>query len=129
MSLRERKIVGKNHMTRNSNGKPVAVREYRKQYTPEFKQQIVELCKVEGTVKRDIAERYSIPESILYEWIKNYDRYGTLDRKAIREAKLTKVEKLEKRIERLELENSILKDVALILNRNHPKNSDQLSKN
>lgn len=116
-------------MARNNKGRPVAAREYRRQYTPEFKQQIVELCKVEGTVKRDVADRYGIPEGVLYEWIKNYDRYGTLDRKEIREAKLTKVEKLERRIERLELENSILKDVALILNRNPPKSSDKLSKN
>lgn len=99
-------------------------RQYRKQYSPEFKQQIVELCKVPGTVKREIAERYDIPESILYEWIKTFDRYGTFDRSKIRESKLTEVEKLEKRIERLELENTILKDVALMLENFKQTNSD-----
>ena len=112
-------------MTTNQKQANTVERIYRKQYTPEFKLQIVELCKVEGTVKRDIADKYDIPESILYEWIKTHDKYGTFDRAKIRDIKLTKVEKLEKRIERLELENSILKDVALILENLHQKSSDQ----
>lgn len=100
-------------------------RQCRRHFSPEFKQQVVELCKIEGTVKRDIADKYDIPESILYEWIKNYDKYGSFDRATIRDAKLTKVERLEKRIERLELENNILKDLALMLENLHQKPSDQ----
>lgn len=90
-------------------------RKYRRQYTPEFKRQIVELCKVEGTVKRDIADQYDIPEGLMYEWIKAYDRYGTFDRTEMRAAKLTQVERLQKQVKRLEMENSILKDLALML--------------
>lgn len=104
-------------------------RQYRKQYSPAFKQQVVELCKVKGAVKRDIAERYEISESMLYEWIKCYDKYGTFDRAELREAKMTQVERLEKRIERLELENNILKDTALILERMKQQDLKHLSKN
>lgn len=104
-------------------------RQYRKQYSPAFKQQVVELSKVKGAVKRDIAERYEISESMLYEWIKCYDKYGTFDRAKLREAKMTKVERLEKRIERLELENNILKDAALILERMKQREQESSSEN
>ena len=70
---------------------------------------------VEGAVKRDIADMYDIPESILYDWIKKYKQYGTFDRAEIRQAKETDLERLEKRVKRLEMENAILKDVALML--------------
>jgi len=100
-------------------------RQYRRVYTPAFKKQIVELCKIEGTVKRDIADKYDIPESALYEWIKNYDRYGTFDKATMRASKETEVERLKKRVAKLELENSILKDVALMLNKNQTLSSDK----
>ncbi len=105
--------------------KQTATRQYRRRFTPEFKKQIVELCQVDGAIKRDIAERYDLPESILYEWLKNYKRYGTFDRATIRASKETEVERLKEQIAKLELENSILKDVALMLNKNLQKNSDK----
>lgn len=104
--------------------KTIKPRQYRKQYSPAFKKQIVELCLVEGTVKRNIADEYDIPESILYDWIKNYKRYGTFNKTEIRQAKETDLERLEKRVKRLEMENAILKDVALMLEHLPQKSSD-----
>lgn len=91
------------------------VRTPRKTYTANFKKQIVELCKLGNKTKRDIAEEYDIPESIMYEWIRTYDKYGTFDKPTVRKLKETDVERLEKRIKQLEMENDILKHVALML--------------
>lgn len=91
-------------------------RAVRKVYTDNFKRQIVELCQIGNKCKRDIAEEYDIPESALYEWIKNYKRYGTCNKTAIRQAKMTEVERLQKEVKQLKMENDILKAAALILN-------------
>lgn len=90
-------------------------RTVRKQYTSQFKEQIVKLCKAGHKCKRDIAEEYDIPESILYEWIKRYDTYGTFDKASIRLAKETDLERLQKENAQLRMENDILKRVALML--------------
>ena len=91
------------------------IRTPRKTYTANFKKQIVDLCAVGNRTKRDIAEEYDIPESILYEWIKLYKKYGTFDKPTIRQAKETDLERLQKENERLKMENDILKHVALML--------------
>lgn len=92
-------------------------RQVRRKYTSEFKEQIIKLCaaKKGETTVRDIIEEYGIPESVYYEWKRLYDKYGTLDRQVIRERKQTDLEKLEARVKRLEMENDILKRVALML--------------
>lgn len=95
----------------------------RKQYTAAFKEQIVQLCQIGRKCKRDIAEEYDIPESAIYEWIRNYKRYGTCDRTAIHKAKMTEVERLQKEIKQLKMENDILKAAALILNERGQKPS------
>lgn len=109
-------------MAKAKQQKPDNSWQYRRRYTPEFKQQIVELCLIEGAIKREIADRYDIPESILYEWIKTYRKYGTFNKDTIRASKETEVERLKKQIDKLKLENSILKDVALMLGRNQGEN-------
>lgn len=96
-------------------------RQVRRKYTPEFKKQIVELCKIGNRTKRDIMDEYGLPESLVYEWIKIYSKYGTFDRPTIRESKKTDTEKLEERIKYLEMENDILKHVALMLGAKTPQ--------
>lgn len=100
-------------------------RNVRKRYTNQFKKQIVELCLAGHKCKRDIADEYDLPESILYEWIKRYKQYGTFDQPSIRATKETDVDRLKRRIKHLELENKILKDVALMLKTSPEQSSEQ----
>lgn len=102
-------------------------RQVRRVFTPQFKEQIVRLSLAGHKCKRDIAEEYDITESMLYEWIRIYKKYGTFDKKTIRESKTTDVERLEKRIKYLEMENDILKQAALMLGREVPKDLSSLS--
>lgn len=89
-------------------------RQVRRVFTPQFKEQLVKLSLMGHKCKRDIAEEYDITEGMLYEWIRIYKKYGTFDKRAIRESKTTDVERLEKRIKYLEMENDILKRAALM---------------
>jgi len=98
-------------------------RAVRKTYTENFKKQIVELCKIGNKCKRDIADEYDIPESALYDWIRNYKLYGTCNKAAIKQAKMTEVERLQKENKQLKMENDILKAAALILNERGQKPS------
>lgn len=106
-------------------------RQVRKAYTKEFKEQIIKLCaaKKKETTVRDIIEEYGIPESVYYEWKRIYDKYGTLDRRVIREGNKTELEKLEERVKRLEMENDILKHVALMLGVKTPQDLESSSEN
>lgn len=108
-----------------SNKQP---RTVRRVFTPEFKEQVVKLSLMGHKCKRDIAEEYDITEGMLYEWIKIYKKYGTFDKKTIKESKITDVERLEKRIQYLEMENDILKQAALMLGREVPKGFSNLQK-
>lgn len=104
-------------------------RETRRVFTHQFKEQVVKLSLMGHKCKRDIAEEYDITESMLYDWIKTYRRYGTFDRKLIKEKKTTDIERLEKRIKYLEMENDILKQAALMLGHEVPKGLNNLHKN
>lgn len=103
------------------------LRPVRRVFTPQFKEQVVKLSLAGHKCKRDIAEEYDITEGMLYEWIKTYKKYGTFDRQAIKESKTTDVERLEKRIKYLEMENDILKHVALMLKTEGPNSSKSSS--
>lgn len=107
-----------------SNKEPRLVRRV---FTPQFKEQVVKLSLMGHKCKRDVAEEYDITESMLYDWIKTYKKYGTFDKKAIRESKTTDIERLEKRIKYLEMENDVLKQAALMLGREVPKDLGNLS--
>lgn len=106
-------------------------RQVRRRYTKEFKEQILQLCaaKKGNTTVRDVIEEYGIPESVYYEWKRLYDKYGTLDRQAIRERNKTESEKQSEYIKRLEMEIDVLKRVALMLGVETPQNLENLFKN
>lgn len=103
-------------------------RQVRRVFTSQFKEQVVKLSLMGHKCKRDIAEEYNITESMLYEWIRIYKKYGTFDKQVIRESKTTDTERLEKRIKYLEMENTILKRAALMFGNEIPKSSGHLSK-
>lgn len=103
-------------------------RQVRRVFTTQFKEQVVKLSLMGHKCKRDIAEEYDITEGMLYEWIKIYKKYGTFDKRIIRDSKTTDIERLEKRIQYLEMENDILKQAALILGREVPQDLNNLSR-
>lgn len=92
-------------------------RPVRRTYTKEFKEQILCICanKKGVTTVRDIIEEYGIPEGVYYEWKRLYNKYGTLDRQIIRKRNKTESDQLKEQIKQLQMENDVLKHVALML--------------
>ena len=78
----------------------------RRTYTPEFKQQLVDLYR-SGKRKCDIVREYDIAKSLLDKWIAQDNR--TPEQQELIE--------LRKQNKQLKMENDILKQAALILGR------------
>ena len=51
----------------------------RKQYTKEFKRQIIEL-KEQGKTAKEISSEYGIRESLIYRWKKEYGKIGSTEK-------------------------------------------------
>lgn len=83
----------------------------RKTYTKEFKIQICRSLTNGKTRIVDIANEYSISRPIVSRWLAEYKRYGSdaFTGKGVRLPDEAKVYVLEKKIKRLEEENTILK--------------------
>ena len=88
----------------------------RRTFTPEFKAQLVALHH-NGKRKCDIIREYEISGSLLDKWIKQAETNGSFNEKDNRLAEEQELLNLRKRIKQLEMENDILKQVALILGR------------
>ena len=95
-------------MTETKNPKP------RRQFTDEFKNQIVQLYK-NGKRKCDIIREYNLAASLLDRWIKQADTTGSFKTKDNRTPEEQELIELRKRNKQLEMENDILKQAALIL--------------
>lgn len=87
-----------------------------KRYTEEFKKQIVELVK-SGKSVQDISSEYSIAKSTVFKWVRDYSQSGSFKAKDNRSEEETELIKLRKELKRLEMENDILKQAALIMGR------------
>jgi len=81
----------------------------QRSFSPEFKQQVVvELLSGESRPAQ-ICRRYNIQSSVLYHWKRQYSR-GKFNNEPTEEAALRdRVEKLERLVGRLTLENEFLK--------------------
>ena len=78
-------------------------------FSLEFKRQVVEELLSGESRPAQLCRRYSITSSVLYHWKKQYSR-GKFDNESIEEAALKdRVEKLERLVGRLTLENDFLK--------------------
>ena len=84
----------------------------QKSYTPEFKQQIVDLhCKA-GKGVTELSNEYGIPKGTVSTWIKNL---------AVSETEtisLKEYKALQKKMKELEIENEILKKATAIFAKN-----------
>ena len=78
----------------------------QKSYTPEFKQQIVDLhCKA-GKGITELSNEYGIPKSTISTWVKNLALVITKEEETI---SLKEYKALQKKMKELEIENEILK--------------------
>jgi len=88
--------------------KDLAMRNQRN-FSLEFKRQIVEELLSGESRPAQLCRRYNISSSILYHWKKQYSR-GKFDNEPAGEAALKdRIEKLERLVGRLTLENEFLK--------------------
>ncbi len=88
----------------------------RRTYTPEFKQQLVELYR-SGKRKCDIIREYDISSSMLDRWIAQSTNSGSFKEKDNRTPEQQELIELRKQNQQLKMENDILKQAALILGR------------
>ncbi len=86
----------------------------RRTYTPEFKQQLVDLYR-SGKRKCDIVCEYDIANSLLDKWIAQANNSGSFKEKDNCSPEQQKLIELRKQNKQLKMENDILKQAALIL--------------
>ena len=88
----------------------------RRTFTPEFKQQIVDLY-LSGKRKCDIIREYGIASSLLDKWIAQATNTGSFKEKDNRSSEDAELLRLRKENQQLKMENDILEQAALILGR------------
>lgn len=85
----------------------------QKSYTPEFKQQIVDLhCKA-GKGVTELSNEYGIPKGTVSTWIKNLSPVQVSETISVKEYRA-----LQKKMKELEIENEILKKATAIFAKN-----------
>jgi transposase len=89
-------------------------RRSRRTFTPEFKQQLVDLYR-SGKRKADIVREYDIVYSLLNKWIEQAESTGSFKEKDNRTTEEQELIELRKQNKQLKMENDILKQAALIL--------------
>lgn len=88
----------------------------RRTFTADFKKQMVQLYE-NGKSRAAIVREYELSPSALDRWIKQAQTSGSFSEKDNRTAEENELIALRKRVQRLEMENDILKQAALIMGR------------
>ena len=91
-------------------------RSQRRTFTAEFKKQMVQLYE-NGKSRAAIVEEYDLTASALDRWIKQASNTGSFKEKDNRSAEENELLAMRKEIQRLKMENDILKQAALIMGR------------
>ncbi len=91
-------------------------RRKRREYTEEFKTQIVNLFN-NGKKRCELIREYDLTPSALNHWIKQYNTSGSFKAKDNRTEEENRLIQLEKENKQLRMENDILKQAALIMGR------------
>lgn len=90
-------------------------REWRT-YSDEFKQKMVELYN-NGKPRAELIREYELTPSALSSWINKYNSTGSFNIDDNRSEEEKELIKLRKEVQRLRMENDILKQAALIMGR------------
>ena len=88
----------------------------RRNYSDEFKQKIVELYN-SGKPRAELIREYELTPSALASWINKYNATGSFKAKDNRTEEENELIHLRKELQRLKMENDILKQAALIMGR------------
>lgn len=91
-------------------------RRERRNYTDEFKQQMVQLYN-SGKPRSEIVREYELTPSSLGKWISYYNETGSFKEQDNRTDEEKRLIELEKEVKQLRMENDILKQAALIMGR------------
>ena len=83
----------------------------QRHYTPEFKQQIVDLYNAGGTSYPQLEREYGINRSTLISWVKQLSPIKVSEDESVT---LKEYRALQKEIQRLKIENEILKKATAI---------------
>ena len=83
----------------------------QRHYTPEFKQQIVDLYNAGGTSYPQLEREYGINRSTLSSWVKQLSPIKVSEDESVT---LKEYRYLQKEIQRLKIENEILKKATAI---------------
>ena len=97
----------------------------KRNFTPEFKRQVVEELLSGVSRPAQLCRRHNIAVSLLYHWKKQYG-LGKLNNEPVKEAAMRdKIEKLERMVGKLAMENEFLKKALQnnISRRNGKENS------
>lgn len=88
----------------------------RREFTDEFKSQVVQLY-LSGKTKSSIVKEYDLTPSSLNRWIEQHQSSGSFKEKDNRSKAENELIELKKENKQLKMENDILKQAALILGR------------
>ena len=91
-------------------------RRERREFTDEFKQQVVNLYN-NGKPRSEIIMEYDLTPSAFAKWINNYNNSGSFKAIDNRTKEENELIELRKRNKQLEMEVDILKQAALIMGR------------
>ncbi len=83
----------------------------QKSYTPEFKQQIVDLYLAGGTSYPKLEREYGVNRSTISGWVKQLSLMKVFEDKTVT---LKEFKALQKEVQRLKIENEILKKATAI---------------
>lgn len=92
------------------------MRKNQKDYTDEFREQIVRLVK-SGRNGAEVGREYGVSKTTVYNWVGKYDGSGSFRDKDNRGADETELIKLRKENKQLRMEVDLLKQAALIMAR------------
>ena len=91
-------------------------RRKRREFTDEFKNQMVQLF-LNGKPRSEIIKEYDLTDSAFDRWVKQHQSTGSFREADNRSAEEKELIQLRKENQRLKMENDILKQAALILGR------------
>jgi transposase len=91
-------------------------RRKKREFTDEFKKQVVDLFN-NGKSRSEIIKEYDLTPSALAKWINQYNNSGSFKAADNRTAEENELIRLQKRNKQLEMEVDILKQAALIMGR------------
>lgn len=91
-------------------------RRERRNFTDEFKNQIVQLY-LSGKAKHEIIKEYDLTASAFNRWVKQHQNSGSFKEKDNRSDEENELIELRKEVQQLKMENDILKQAALIMGR------------